>query len=157
MKCRTVLVLALLALLIASGCGKYHRTGHHGYGGMEGAAERAQKEVSALLGTTLQDPGKVKQAQDILEQILSEVKQTRQQNRESHQQLYELNTNYDAEQAAFRQILDGMNTRRKESGLKILGYRFDLKELMTREEWKTFTDGLSEMRSRYRAPTEKED
>ncbi len=148
MKCRTVAVPVLLALFVMPGCGKYY----HKYRGMEGAMERAQEEVSTLVESTLKDPAKAEQAKGIMGQIVAEVKHSRQQNRESHQQLYDLNVDYDAEPEEFLKMIDARNAQRMQTASKILRLRFDLKELMTREEWKTFTDGLAEMRSRYRHP-----
>ncbi len=145
---RSLVILAIFTLSVLSGCGKHHRD--DGHPGTEGAVERAQERVSALIAPTLKDPGKAQQGQAILEGIVAEVKQSRQQNREFHQQLYELNANYDAQPEDFLSILDTMNGRRMQSASKILRLRFDLTELMTREEWKTFTDGMAEMRRGYR-------
>ena len=151
MKPAKLILLLTVALFVIPGCGMHHRTGHHGYRGMEGALERATTTMAALIQKTVQDPDKAKQTQEIMGQILAEVKHSRQQNRQFHQQLYKLNANYEAPPEDFLKILDGLNGRRMQSAGKILSLRFKMKGLLTEEEWKALTDGMAELRGRYRS------
>ncbi len=147
-----MIVLLSLSLLVLPACGKHSRMGYQRHGGMEHAVERASQQVSALIQKSVQDADKAKQAEALLGEILAEVKASRQRNRQFHQQLYGLNSSYAAKPEAFLQILDDMNARRMKSASKILRLRFDIKELMTEQEWKAFTGGMAEMREGYRHP-----
>ncbi len=147
---KRILPLAV-ALLIISGCGMHHRPDHHGYGGMGGALDRAKADMSTLIQKTVQDPAKAEQAEGIIGEIVAEVTRSRQQNRQFHQQLYKLNADYAAAPEEFLGILDGLNSRRMQAASNILGLRFRMKGLMTEQEWKAFTDGMAELRGRYRS------
>ncbi len=151
-----MIVLLILSLLVLPACGKYSRMGHHRHGGMEHAVERASEQVSALIQRSVQDADKAKQTEHLLGEIVAEVKASRQRNRQFHQHLYGLNSSYAAKPEAFLQILDDMNTRRMQSASKILRLRLDMKELMTEQERKAFTDGMAEMREGYRRPQAEE-
>ena len=150
MKFAKLLILLTLVALVLPGCAKHHRMHHPGYRGGDAATDRAKHEVSALVDKTIQDSQKAEQAKATMENIVAEAKDSRQRNRQFHEQLYELNANYDATPEEFLKILDEMNSRRMQSATKILRLRFDMKELMTEEEWKALTDGMAEMRGRYR-------
>jgi Spy/CpxP family protein refolding chaperone len=140
----------LLAVIILStaGCG-HHGLGSYGHGDGGYAAEKGTQEMAALIDKTVQDPEKAKQVQALTGDIIAEVKQTYQQNRQYHQKLYELNANYEATPEEFTKILDEMNNNRMRSASKILGLRFKMKELLTAQEWKALTDGMNNLRSRY--------
>lgn len=146
---KLIIPLALVAL-VTPACGKHHHRHHHGYGGGDAAVERAKQDVESLVDKTIQDSKKAEQAKAIMGQIVAEAKHSRQQSRHFHEQLYELNARYDAAPEDFLKILDGMNGQRMQSASKILRLRFDMKELMTEEEWKALADGMAQMRSRYR-------
>ena len=150
MKLAKLLILLTLVALVLPGCARHHRMHHHGYRGGDAAIERAKQDVSALVDKSIQDSQKAEQAKATMENIVAEARQSRQQNRQFHEQLYELNANYAATPEEFLKILDEMNSRRMQSATKILRLRFDMKELMTEEEWKALTDGMAEMRGRYR-------
>jgi hypothetical protein len=142
---RWLLVLVMISVLAAAGCG-----GHYGRGDADAMGDRALKEVSALIDKTVQDPEKATRAQAIVAEIVEEVKQSYRQNRQFHRRLYELNANYEAAPEDFTKILDDMNNGRMRSATKILGLRFKLKELLTAQEWKALTEEMSRARSRYR-------
>lgn len=137
-----VLVLALVAPV---GCSRpYHGKGH----GMA-SMEKGLDDAKAIIAKHVQDPEKVKQAQALLDDIVTEVKSLREEHRKLHRRLYELNARYDAAPEDFTKVLDEMNNARMRSAMKILGLRFKMKELMTAEEWKTVNDALDEYRGRY--------
>ncbi len=146
------ILLFTLTLLVIPGCGMHHRAGHHAYRGTDAALERATTKVSTLIEQTVQDPDKAKQSQAVMTEIVAEVRHSRQQNRQFHRQLYELNAGYDAPPEDFLKVLDELNGRRMQSAAKILGLRFKMKALMTEEEWKAFTKGMAELRGGYRHP-----
>lgn len=153
MKLNALVFLLLFAALMLPACGTHHRMGHP-HGSREAAVDRATEEVAALIDRTVQDPGKADRAKSLLHRILAEVRESRQQNRQFHQALYELNADYKSEPEAFLKIIDEMNVRRMQTAGNILRLRFDMKALMTAEEWKAFTDGMAEMRSRYQPEAE---
>lgn len=148
MQLKALLCLVMLAAMLLPACGKHYRMGHP-HGSREAAVERATEEVAALIERAVRDPGKAEQAKTILRQIVAEVRQSRQQNRQFHQALYELNADYHAEPEAFLEIIDQMNLRRMQTAGDILRLRFDMKALMTEAEWKAVTDGMADMRQRY--------
>ncbi len=153
MKLTPLVFLLLFAALMLSACGRYHHMGHP-HGSSATAVERATEEVASLIDRTVQDTGKAEQAKSLLRQIVAEARQSRQQNRQFHQALYELNADYNTEPEAFLKIIDEMNLRRMQTAGKILRLRFDMKGLMTEKEWKAFTDGMSDMRGRYQPEAE---
>lgn len=153
MKRNTLILLLLVAALMLPACGTYHRTGHP-HASREAAVERATEEVAALIDRTVSDPDKAGQAKSLLDRIVAEVRQSRQQNRQFHQALYALNADYHAEPEAFLKIIDEMNLRRMQAAGTILRLRYDMKALMTEEEWKAFTDGMADMRRRYQPQME---
>jgi Spy/CpxP family protein refolding chaperone len=142
--------LFAVTILMTAGCGSHH----HGMGypgrGDEYAAEKGVQEMAALIDKTVQDPEKAKQVQTIVGDIITEVKHTSRQNRDYHRKLYELNANYEATPEDFTKILDEMNNNRMRSASKILVMRFKMKELLTAQEWKALSDGMNDLRGRYR-------
>jgi Spy/CpxP family protein refolding chaperone len=133
-------------MLFVAGCG-HHGAYHHG-GKMGHGADRG-KEVMAAVDKSVTDPEKATRVKDALKDIMEEAKQSYKQNRELHRKLYELNANYNAAPEEFTKILDELNNGRMRTGAKILATRFKVKEMLTAEEWKAFTDNLNEARARY--------
>lgn len=146
---RLVVLLLCTAILTISGCARYHGMGPHGSRDTDYPTERGLKEMTALIEKTVQDPEKAKRVQAIVEEIVAEARQSHRQNREYHQKLYELNTSYDAAPEEFTKILDELNTSRMRTASKILALRFKMKDLLTAQEWKAFTDEMNKVRSRY--------
>lgn len=155
MKLKALVCLLLFTALTLPACAKYHRMGHP-HGSREAVVERATGEVAALIDRVVQDPDKAEQAKSLFHQIVAEARQSRQQNRQFHQALYELNADYNAEPETFLKIIDEMNMRRMQTAGNILRLRFDMKALMTEGEWKAFTDAMADMRRRYQPEAEGE-
>jgi Spy/CpxP family protein refolding chaperone len=65
-------------------------------------------------------------------------------------------TLYDATPEDFLKILDQLNNRRMKAATNILGLRFKMKDMLTAEEWKALSEGLTQARSRYRHGGESE-
>ena len=82
--------------------------------------------------------------------IVAELKASREQARAGHRRLYELNANYAATPEEFTKALDDANNQRMQSAAKILSLRFKMKDLMTAEEWKALSDQMLSYSSRYR-------
>ncbi len=155
MKRGTLWLLALgLVLLSASGCARYHQGGHPVGGDRGAAVDRGLQEMKDLVNKTVKDPGKAEEVKGILEQIVQEVRVSYQHSRESHRQLYELNSNYQATPEEFTKILDDLNNHRMRTAATILGLRFKMKGLVTPEEWKELTGAMDRYRSRYRGEGE---
>ncbi|GIW55198.1 MAG: hypothetical protein KatS3mg082_1602 [Nitrospiraceae bacterium] len=142
-----VALLAVMAVVLA-GCSSYHQ--RMGYSGGEYGWEKAAKDMTALVDKTIQDPAKAKQVNEILGEILGEIRHSTEQSRQYHQKLYELNANYEAAPEDFTTILDDMNNHRMRSASKILGLRFKMKEILTAQEWKALSDVMAAYRGRYR-------
>jgi hypothetical protein len=141
--------LGVVALPLA-GCGGHAGMGPPGYADRKAATERGLSEMRGLIDANVKDPEKARQARDIVEAIVGEVRATSQQQRELHEQLYQLNAKYDAPRDEFERILDELNGRRAKTGAAILDLRFKLKELLTADEWTGLSKGLNEARGRYR-------
>jgi predicted KAP-like P-loop ATPase len=77
------------------------------------------------------------------------VKQSAQQTRGYHEQLYSLNSDYQAKPEQFTKVLDELNNARMASGTKILGMRFKIRDLLTAQEWKDLTEEMAKSRVRY--------
>ncbi|MGH7165078.1 MAG: hypothetical protein ACREIS_06080 [Nitrospiraceae bacterium] len=148
-KVNQLVLLFVVVWISLAGCARPYGAAHHG-GSMDYAADRGMKEVMAQIEKTVPDPEKAKQVQAIVSDIVSEVKQSAQQTRDYHRQLYELNATYEATPEEFVKILDNLNNNRMRVASKILGLRFQMKELLTAQEWKALSDAMESTRSRYR-------
>ncbi|MBM4121076.1 MAG: hypothetical protein FJ249_00565 [Nitrospira sp.] len=137
-------------IMVTAGCGSHHHGMDYPGRGGEYAAEKGAQEMTVLIDKTVQDQEKAKQVQAIVGDIIAEVKHTSRQNRHYHRKLYELNADYEATPEDFTKILDEMNNSRMRSASKILVMRFKMKELLTAQEWKVLSDGMNDLRSRYR-------
>jgi len=149
---KAVKSFALIAgLVLVAGCGhgSYHHGSSQSNGMGHGHGTDRGKEVMAAVEKAVPDPDKAKRVQEALKEIMDEAAQSYKQNREFHQKLYELNANYTATPEEFTRILDDLNNNRMRTGAKILATRFKIKEILTAEEWKAFTDNLNASRARY--------
>ena len=145
---RTLLVAGAILSLLA--CSSYHHHGMGGDGKSDAYWQKAQQEVGELVEKTVNDPAKAQQVRAVTEDIVAEIKNSREEGRAYHQQLYTLNADYNATPEAFTKILDEANNHRMRSGARILALRFKMKDLMTGEEWKALSDGLMAYGNRYR-------
>jgi thiamine biosynthesis lipoprotein ApbE len=142
-------VLGLVAVLALAGCSSHH---HYGMAGEEkGDAywQKGQQDMASLIDRTVKDQGKAEQIKSAVNEIVAELKASREQARAGHRRLYELNANYAATPEEFTKILDDANNQRMQSSAKILSLRFKMKELMTVEEWKALSDQMLAYSSRY--------
>jgi hypothetical protein len=142
-------VLGLVAMLALAGCSSHH---HHGMASEEkGDAywQNGQQDMASLIDHTVKDQGKAEQVKSIVNDIVAELKASREQERAGHRRLYELNANYAATPEEFTKVLDDTYNQRMQSATKILAFRFKMKELMTVEEWKALSDQMLAYSSRY--------
>ena len=143
-------VLGLVALFALAGCSGHH---HHGMASEEkGDAywQKGQQDMAALIDRTVKDHEKAEQVKAVVNDIVSELKTSREAARAGHRKLYELNANYAATPEEFTKVLDDSNSQRMQSAAKILALRFKMKDLMTGEEWKALSDQMLSYSSRYR-------
>ena len=142
-------VLGLVAVLVLAGCSSHH---HHGMAGEEkGDAywQKGQQDMALLIDRTVKDQGKAEQVKSVVNDIVAELKASREQARAGHRRMYELNANYAATPEEFTKILDEANNQRMQSAAKILSLRFKMKDFMTVEEWKVLSDQMLAYSSRY--------
>ena len=149
MKFASRAIVGLVAALAFVGCSSHH---HHGM--MEGGKsdaywQKGQQDMAALIERTVKDPGKAKQVNAIVGEIVNELKTGRERARAYHRQLYTLNASYTASPDEFTKILDEANNQRMRTATTILGLRFKMKELMTADEWKALSDKMLSYSSRY--------
>ncbi|WHZ17524.1 MAG: hypothetical protein OJF52_004376 [Nitrospira sp.] len=143
------LVVLVIGLILTGfvGCSSHH--GSYGYGKGDYYWSKAGKDMSGLVEKHVKDPEKVKQVNVVMGEIITEIKSAREQQRQYHRALYELNANYAAPPEDFTKILDEANNSRMRSSAKILGLRFKMKALLTAEEWTALSEEIKNYGSRY--------
>ena len=138
---------AILAVIV-TGCSSPHH-GRMGQGMGDVYWDKAKTDVASLIKKHVADPEKAKTANEVADDIVAEIKKSREQGREYHQRLYELNAKYDAAPEEFTKILDEANYSRMQSAGKILGLRFKLKSLLTPQEWNALSRDMMAYGNRY--------
>jgi hypothetical protein len=136
---------AILSMLVA-GCSSPH---HGRMGAGDAYWDKAKSDMASLVKKHVADPEKAKEANKVTEEIIAELRKSRDQNRQYHRQLYELNAKYDAAPEEFTKILDEANHSRMQSASRVLGLRFKLKSLLTAQEWNALSQDMMAYGSRY--------
>jgi hypothetical protein len=148
---RTFTGLLLGMVLVGMvGCSSHHH--HHGMMGSDkGDAywQKGQQDMEGLINRTVQDPEKAKGVNAYVGEIIKELKESREQERAYHRQLYTLNTSYTATPNEFSKIVNEANIQRTQSSAKVLSLRFKMKDLMTADEWKALSDRMIAYSGRY--------
>ena len=129
---------------------------HHGMkgGGRDGYWETGRQDMAELIDKTVRDQDRAQRVKAIVNDIVTELKAGREQERTYHRQLYTLNASYTATPEEFTQILDEGHNQRMRTAAKILGLRFKMKEQMTAEEWKALSDRMLSYSGKYRHGSE---
>ena len=104
---------------------------------------------AALIDRTVKNPDKAKQVNEIVGEIVDQLKAGREQERGYHRQLYTLNGSYSAMPEDFTKILNEAGQQRMATSAKILTLRFRMKNLMTEDEWKALTDQMLSYSGKY--------
>ncbi len=143
-------VLGLVALFALAGFSSHHHQGMMSDGKGDAYWQKGQQDMASLIDRTVKDQGKAAQVKSAVNDIVAELKASREQARAGHRRLYELNANYAATPEEFTKALDDANNQRMQSAAKILSLRFKMKDLMTAEEWKALSDQMLSYSSRYR-------
>ena len=147
MSSRYLVFLSGLLLTLSIGCSSHH---HGNYDrAQEDYWNKTGQDMSGLVQKHVQDPEKVKQVNVVMGEIITEIKSAREQHRQYHRALYELNANYTASPDEFTRILDELSNSRMRSAAKILGFRFKMKGLLTAQEWTGLSEDLKNYGSRY--------
>ena len=142
-------VLGFVAVLALAGCSSHHHYGMANEGKGDAYWQKGQQDIASLIDRTVKDQGKAEQVKSVVNEIVAELKERREQERAGHRRLYELNANYAATPEEFTKVLDDTYNQRMQSATKILALRFKMKELMTVEEWKALSDQMLSYSSRY--------
>jgi hypothetical protein len=143
-------VLGVVAAALLAGCSSYHS--HHkmmGGGGSDAYWQKGRQDMAALIDRTVKDPDKAKQVNEIVGEIVNQLKAGREQERGYHRQLYTLNGSYTATPADFTKILNEAGQQRMATSANILTLRFKMKNLMTEDEWKALTDQMLSYSGKY--------
>ena len=143
-------LLALMVMVVLAGCSSYRY--HHGMmgGGKSDAFwQKGQQDMEGLINRTVQDPEKAKRVNGFVGEIIKELKESREQERAYHRQLYTLNTSYTATPDEFSKIVNEANIQRAQSSAKVLSLRFKMKDQMTADEWKALSDRMVSYSGRY--------
>ena len=135
-------VLGLVAVLALAGCSSHQHHGMASEGPGDAYWQKGQQDMASLIDRTVKDQGKAEPVKSIVDDIVAELKASREQERAGHHRLYELNANYAATPEEFIKVLDDAYNQRMQSATKILVFRFKMKELMTVEEWKALSDQM---------------
>ncbi len=149
MKIASQFTLLVVIALLTAACATPHRMRAHHGDEMRFSAENRVKQVMEVVEQTVQDPEKVERIKVRLSDIAEEVRHSYKTTRTYHRRLYELNTNYEATPEDFTRILDELNANRMRTGARILRMRFDVKEMLTAQEWAVLNKGFKALRSRY--------
>jgi len=120
-------------------------------GGTAGDAywQKGRQDMSALIDRTVKDSDKAKQVNEIVGEIVEQLKAGREQERANHRQLYTLNGSYSATPEDFTKILNEAVQQRTAISTRILTLRFRMKNLMTEDEWKALTDQMLSYSGKY--------
>ncbi len=143
-------LLVLGTFVVLAGCSSHHH--HHGMmgGGKSDAYwQKGQQDMEGLINRTVQDPEKAKRVNAFVGDIIKELKESREQERAYHRQLYTLNTSYTATPDEFSKIVNEANIQRAQSAARVLSLRFKMKDQMTADEWKALSDRMVSYSSRY--------
>ncbi len=138
---------ACAALL--SGCTPHPHHGIERSGKGEAYWQKGEREVAELIAKSVSDNDKAARATALMKQIIQELKASREQSRALHRQLYELNADYAAPPEDFTKILDQLHNGRMRSSAKVLALRFQIKEQLSAEEWKSLSAALMRYGNRY--------
>jgi len=148
MKMNTLMLMAVLSIAVLSpACARYH----HGRP-METRGPSMSEvvpKVNQLVEQHVKDPDKAKQVQAMIRDIVGDVRRMSQETRGFHEQLNTLNAQYDAKREQFMKVLDEMNEARMASSKKILEKRFQIKDLLSPQEWKNLNDAMVKVRREY--------
>jgi hypothetical protein len=139
---------AMAAMVVTfSACGSPH---HHGMRvGSDAYWQKGQRDMAELIDKTVKDQDRAQRVKDVVNDIVTELKTGREQERAYHRQLYTLNSSYTATPEEFTKILDEGNNQRMRTAAKILSLRFKMKEQMTAEEWKALSDRMLSYSGKY--------
>ncbi|MCC6140402.1 MAG: hypothetical protein IT389_07280 [Nitrospira sp.] len=143
---------SVVGLLALSGCSGHHHHGMHGTmesGKGDAYWQKGQQDMAGLIDRTVKDPAKATQVKALVDEIVTELKTGREQERAYHRQLYTLNASYTAAPEEFTKVLDEAGSQRMKTSSKILALRFKMKEAMTADEWKSLSDRMLSYSSRY--------
>jgi hypothetical protein len=142
-------LLGVLAAAVLAGCSSYHHHGAMGAGNSDAYWQKGQQDMAALIDRTVKDPEKAKLVNGFVADIITELKEAREQERAYHRQLYTLNASYTTTPEEFSKILNESAQQRMGRSAKILSLRFKMKNLMTADEWKALADQMLSYSGRY--------
>ena len=136
-------------MVVLGACSSPHH--HHGMkgGSSDGYWQKGQQEMAELVDATVKDQNRAQRVKAIVNDIVTELKAGREQERAYHRQLYTLNASYTATPEEFTKILDEGNNQRMRTAANILGLRFKMKEQMTPDEWKALSDRMLSYSGKY--------
>ena len=106
-------------------------------------------EVKRMVEETVKERGRAQQVEELLQELVKEVRKTNQEARGYHEQLNALNADYDAPRDKFEKIVKELQDTRAESAAKILDTRFKIRSLMTAQEWKDLNDKMLRLREQH--------
>lgn len=147
MNVRSLCLLVGVLITGLTGCSHHH--GSYAQAKGDYYWGKASQDVSGLVEKHVKNPETVKQVNVVMGEMITEIKSAREQHRQFHRALYELNANYSAAPEEFTKILDELHNSRMRSSAKILGLRFKMKALLTAEEWTALSEELNRYGSRY--------
>ncbi len=103
MRYRSFLLLVGLLAVGLTGCSHHH--GSYGHAKGDYYWSKASQDVSGLIDKHVKNPETAKQVNVVMGEMITEIKSAREQHRQSHRALYELNANYSASPEEFTKIV----------------------------------------------------
>ena len=138
----------MAGILALSGC-----NAHHPHGTMDGRGDaywqKGQQEMAELIDKTVKDQDRAQRVKGLVNDIVTELKAGREQERAYHRQLYTLNSSYTATPEEFMKIVDEGNNQRMRTAAKVLNLRFKMKEQMTADEWSALSERMLAYSGKY--------
>ena len=94
------------------------------------------EKVSDLIRETVSEPQRSEEILSLVDDMEKELKDFNKQLKKSSKTLTKLNRNHNSRREDLENVLDELNDRRINSQEKLLEIRFEMKERMSREEWR---------------------
>lgn len=101
--------------------------------------------LSALLGAidqTIQDPARAERVKAVVRELAEEMRATQQELRNRYTALRQLAFSYDTGRDQLNRVVDELDRLLTDSGRRLVDLRMQLKDLLSREEWRSLEERI---------------
>jgi hypothetical protein len=106
--------------------------------------DRVLDELEAIAADHITDDFRAKQVSAVIENMQTELDRFERQRRRVTNELLLLDRNYNADLAEYRRVTHEMNALWRNTETTLVDLRFEMRNLMTRDEWKAVFKALDE-------------